>query len=102
MWGLVDNIGVARDHPALDRSGAGYGIDHTPELDEQAVAGRLDDPAMVGCDRGVDQTFPMSLQGAQRSDLVDTHEAAVPGHIHGQDSRQSPLHMLLFHRYPFR
>ena len=91
---------VARNHPALDRRRASDRIDHTGELDEHAVPGRLDDSPVVSRDGGIDQVLPVSLQGAKRCDLVNTHKPAVAGHIHGQDCRQSPLEVLIFHRHP--
>ena len=46
---------VALDHRPLDFNGAVHRVDDTPELDDRAVAGALDDPAMVDGDGRVDQ-----------------------------------------------
>jgi len=47
--------GVALDHAVLHLGGAAHGIDHAPELDEDAVAGLLHHPAVIGLNRGIDQ-----------------------------------------------
>jgi hypothetical protein len=47
--------GVALDHAALHLEGAAHGVDHAAELDDRAVAGAIDDAAMMGGDGGVDE-----------------------------------------------
>ena len=42
-------------------------------------------------DFGVDQFAPMHLQPPERSFLVGAHEAAIPGHISGENGGQSAL-----------
>ena len=49
---------IARDHTVLDLDGAAHGVDHAAKLDDRAVAGALDDAAVMGGDRGVDQVAP--------------------------------------------
>ena len=45
---------VLRDF-ALDRERAPYRVDHAAELGEHAVAGGVDDAAVIGGDGGIDQ-----------------------------------------------
>ena len=44
---LGRDVGVALGHLALHLGGAAHRVDHAGELDQQAVAGRLDDAAAV-------------------------------------------------------
>ena len=48
------NIGVALGHAALNVDGAAHGIDHADEFHQHSVAGRLDDPAPMFGDLGID------------------------------------------------
>jgi hypothetical protein len=45
---------VALDHRPLDFNGAVHCVDDTPELDDAAIAGALDDPAVVYGDGRID------------------------------------------------
>ena len=49
------HVGIALAHAALDLGGAGDRVHHARELDQHAVAGQLDDAALVLGDPGVDQ-----------------------------------------------
>ena len=51
---------VALDHRPLDFNGAVHRVDDTPELDNCAIAGALDDTSVVRADRGVDQIAAQS------------------------------------------
>ena len=44
---VLRHIGVALAHPALDVGGAGHRVHHARELDQHAVAGELDDAALM-------------------------------------------------------
>ncbi len=55
---------VALDHAVLDFNGAAHGVHHAAELADRAVAGALDDPAMVGGDGRVDQIAAEPLRRA--------------------------------------
>jgi hypothetical protein len=46
---------VALDHRPLDLNGAVHCVDDTPELDDAAVAGALNDPTVVHGDGRIDQ-----------------------------------------------
>ena len=52
---VLRHVGVALAHPALDLGGAGDGVHDARELDQHAVAGELDDAALMLGDLGVDQ-----------------------------------------------
>jgi hypothetical protein len=87
---IVDrNIRIAFRHAALDVDRAHDGIDHAWEFEQQAVAGRLDDPAAVFGDPGVDQRPQMQLERRQRPALVATHQAGEADDI-GRDNRRQP------------
>jgi hypothetical protein len=56
---------------------AAHRIDHAAELDDCAVAGALDDPAVVGGDGGVDEIAAQPPQPRQRAILVRSRKTAV-------------------------
>jgi hypothetical protein len=62
--------GIALDHAVLHFDGAAHGVDHTAELDENAVAGALDDAAAMHRDGGVDQIAAQRPQPRQGAILV--------------------------------
>jgi hypothetical protein len=47
--------GVALDHAALHFDRAAHRVDYAAKLDENAVAGALNDAPMMGGDGGIDQ-----------------------------------------------
>ena len=53
---------VALDHAVLDFNGAAHCVDHTAELDDDAVAGALDDAAVMRGDRGINQIAAQAPQ----------------------------------------
>jgi hypothetical protein len=76
---------VALDHGALDFDRAAHRIDHATELDDQAVAGALDEAAVVDGDGGVNQIAAQQPKPRKRSLLVDAGEPAVANDIGDQD-----------------
>jgi hypothetical protein len=46
---------ITLGHPSLHLGRAPQGIDHTAELDQQAITRRLDEPAVVRGDRRINQ-----------------------------------------------
>src|SRR5208337_1476845 len=52
------HAGVAIDHAVLHFDRATHGVDHATELDEAAVAGALDDAAVMRGDSGIKQVAP--------------------------------------------
>src|SRR4030095_5297681 len=69
--------GIALGHAALQVHRAADGIDDAPELQQQDIAGGLDDATVVFGDLGVDQLAAMGSQRLQRAAFVATHEARV-------------------------
>ena len=67
--------GVALDHAALHFDRAAHGVDHAPELDDRAVAGALDDAAMMNRDDGVDE---IAAQGSQAREDADPRSPWLP------------------------
>ena len=52
---LRRKTGIALDHAVLDLDGTANGVDHASELSEDAVAGSLDDTAVMQGDGRVEQ-----------------------------------------------
>src|SRR5262249_43565047 len=69
---------VALGHAALHFDRTAHGIDRACELDQQAVARRLDDAARVAGDGGVYQFPAAPIQRTKRPDLTGPHRVAVP------------------------
>ncbi len=66
---------------ALHRDGAIHRIDHAAEFDDGAVADQLDDAAVMGGDRRVEDRLPVLLEGGQRALLVGPHQARIADHV---------------------
>ena len=79
---------VALDHPALHLDRAAHGVHHAAELDDRAVAGALDDAAVMSGDGGVDDVAAEAPQARERAILVRAGEPAVADHIGDQDCRK--------------
>ena len=61
-------------------------VDHAAELDEAAVAGALDDAAVMGVDGGIDQGLaPQAPHPRQRAILVGAGEPAVADDVRDQN-----------------
>src|SRR5262249_20268494 len=69
-------VGIALVHAALNLDGATHGIDDAGEFGQQAVAGGLDDAALVFVDLGIEHRAPVGLQPGERSFLVEAHQPA--------------------------
>ena len=61
---------VALDHGVLHFEGAAHRVDDAAKLDDAAVAGALDDAAMVHGDRRIDQIAAQRAQSRQGSIFV--------------------------------
>ena len=79
---------VALDHRPLDFNSAVHRIDDTAELDDAAVAGALDDPAMVDGDGRVDQVASQRPQPRQNAVLVGPGKPRIADDVGHQDRRQ--------------
>jgi len=77
--------GIAFAHVALDIDRAIDRADDASELDQHAVPGQLDDPALMAGDARVDHLGAMLAKRSQRADLVAPHQTAVTDHIGGHD-----------------
>ena len=84
----VGDRGIALPHRGLDFAGAAQRVDDAGELDEQPVAGCLDQPAAMRGDRRVDQRLSHPLQPVEGALLVDADQPRIPGDIGGQDGSQ--------------
>ena len=92
--------GVALGHAVLNFDGATHGVDGAGELDQDSVAGPLDDAAAVLGDLRVDQEFaPMRLKPRQRAFLIGPHQAAVTHHVCRQNGRQPSFYSLASHSF---
>src|SRR5271167_3768233 len=89
-------VGILLSDRLLHRNGAFDGVDGTGEIRDYAVAGSIEDAAMMELDQPV-QDRPIGLQLAQGADLVDTHQAAVFGDVSGKDGREFSLDPLAFY-----
>ena len=82
------NVGdIAVEHPALHLGDAAHSIDDAGEFREHAVAGGLDDPAMMLADLRIDEFGEMRLEAFVRAFLVRLHQARIAHHIGGEYRR---------------
>ena len=82
--------GVALDEAVLHLDGAADRVDHAAEFDEAAVAGALDNAAMVHGDGRIDEVAAQRPQSHERALLVCTGEPAVADDVRDQDRRDFP------------
>ena len=85
---LGRHAGVAFGQAVLHLDGAAHGVDHAAELDQAAVAGALDDAAVVGGDGGVDQIATQAPETRERALLVGAGEPAVADDVRDQNRRE--------------
>ena len=79
---------VALDHRPLDFNGAVHCVDDTPELDNCAIAGALDDPAVVHGDGRIDQVASERPQPRENPVLVGSGKPRIADHVGHQDRGQ--------------
>ena len=72
---------VALDHGVLHFERAAHRVDYAAKLDDAAVAGALDDAAVVHGDGGIDQIAAQRAQSRQSSIFVRPREPAVADDI---------------------
>ena len=97
---LGGQFDVALDHAALQLDGRAHRLDGAAELDQHAVADRLDDAAMEALDDRRHQLGEMRAQIDQRLLLVGAHHAAVAVDVREQDGREPPVGAVVGHRRP--
>jgi hypothetical protein len=83
--------GVAGDHLALYRDGTAHRVDDTGELNQEAVAGGLDDATPMLGDFGIAEFTANRTERRQRALFVLAHQPRITGDINRQNGRQSPL-----------
>ncbi len=76
--------------PALHVDGAAYRLHHAAEFDHRPVAGALDEPPVVDCDRGVDEIAAQRPQPGQRPLFVRSGQPAVADNVSDKDCRDFP------------
>jgi hypothetical protein len=78
------------DHAVLHFNRAPHRVDDAAEFDERAVAGALDDAAVVDGDRRVDEIAAQRPKPRQSPILVDAGQPAEADDIGGQDRCEFP------------
>ena len=71
-------------------SSAAHRVDDAPKLDDAAIAGALDDAAMVNGDCGINQIAAQRAQSRQGSIFVRASQPAITDHIRDQNRRNFP------------
>ena len=84
------DLGVALDHRLLHFDGAAHRIDDAAELDNAAVAGALDDPAVMHGDGRVDQVAAKGSESSEDAILVGAGKPGVADDVGHQDCGQFP------------
>jgi hypothetical protein len=85
---LLGDFGVALDHHPLNFNGAANRVDDTPELDNRAVSGAFDDPAVMHRDCWIDQVASERPQPRQNPVLVGAGKPRIAGDVGHQDRRE--------------
>ena len=78
---IVGKARVASDHAILHLDGAMHRVDDASELDDAAVAGALDDAAVMGGDRRINEIAAERPKARERALLVCPGEPAVTDQI---------------------
>ena len=91
------HVAVAPRHALLEIDGAAQRLGDALELDQHAVAHRLDDAALAFRDRGVDQLELNRLEARERSRLVHFHQTAVADHVRRDDCGEPAIGLMRFH-----
>ena len=84
------DLGVALDHRPLDFNGAAHCVDDTAEFDDAAVAGALDDAAVMHRYGRVDQVAAKGPKASEDSIFIRTRKPRVADHVGHQDRGQFP------------
>jgi hypothetical protein len=84
---VLRDLGVALDHRSLDFDGAVHRVDDAAEFNDCAVAGTLDDAAMVHSNGRVDQVASERPQPRQNSVLVGSGKPRIADDVGHQDRR---------------
>ena len=82
--------GVALDHAGLHLKRAAHGVNHAAELDDRAVAGALDDAAVMGGDGRVDEVAAEAAKTRKRPVFVGAGEPGIADDIRDHNRRELP------------
>lgn len=93
----MGGVAVAFRHFLLHRHRAGHGINNAGELDQHAIARRLDDAAVIRRNRGIDDLAAVRFQGCERADLISAHQSRVARDIGCKDGCKPALDPRLGH-----
>ena len=80
---------------------AAHRIDDAGKLHQQAIAGGLDDAAMVLGDLRIEELAAQRLEAFERAFLIRPHQPRIPRHIGGEDRGETAGGGLL-HQLPWR
>ena len=92
--------GGRRGHRLLDVDGALHGVHRAAELHHDAVAGHLEDAALVLGHQRRDDLLAARLERAQGPHLVQLHQPAVADDIGGEDGGKAALEAIFDHAMP--
>src|SRR4029077_15120989 len=81
--------GIALTYCRLHLCRTAQRVDRTAEFYEQAVAGRLDDPAIMPLDGRIDQLCPDRLQPLQCTRLIGANQPRIADHIGGENGGET-------------
>ena len=87
---LGRQAGVALGHAVLHFDCAAHGVDNASELDDAAVAGALDDAAVMGRYRWIDQIAAKASKTRERTLFIGAGEPAISDDIGDQDRGKLP------------
>jgi hypothetical protein len=82
---LVGEVQISAGHRALDFAGTAHRVDHAGKFCQHAIAGDLDDAAVMLADLRIDQFDEMRLEAFVRAFLIGTHQTRIAHHIGGED-----------------
>jgi hypothetical protein len=77
--------GVPLGHRLLHRDRAAHRIDDARKLHQHAVAGSLDDAAVMLRDLRIEKLAAQRFEAFERAFLVSPHQPRIPRHIGGED-----------------
>ena len=78
---VLRHAGIAFDHRVLQFDGAAHRIDDTAKFDDAAVAGALDDAAMMDGDRRVEQVAAQRSEPSEDAIFVRPGEPAITNDV---------------------
>src|SRR5262249_25797765 len=78
------DLSVPAGHLLLNGYGARHRVDRAGEFDQEAVAGRLDDPAPVLPNGRIDDVAADGLESFERADFVGAHQPRITGNVRCQ------------------